>query len=352
VQGKVFVFGGRWEDTLYNELFVLDLDVMEWMKPKFWGNPPSPRYFHTCTHINGKLWILGGSKPSVSRGFGSHADLCCFDLNRSTWTTRKIHWTRDYLSVQPKSTSRTKAAFSPKGSINDEQNQPLLSSYQSEEPQKQRPIIEELTILDDFSSRGKSSKSKERASMETPESKREVEGEDIDIDDDATPGITNHTAVGYRKYLIVCGGRNSTFAKYHPNVLYIYDTELDKWGPLKTANNLFAELELGDFHSACMVTETEMLVYGEIIEDEDHKYFSTAILRFPSSTEGNDAFFDWVAPRVAGVLPIGGRHRQLVNVHNDRIYMMGGRYDFEKQSIASIHYFEFTVEEPRCCPCM
>jgi len=178
--------------------------------------------------------------------------------------------------------------------------------------------------------------------------KKEEEEEDKNKEqkNQLIPGITGHCAVNYGKFIIVFGGRSSTFYRYIPTILFIYDTEINVWSHLNPINNLFEEeVQMGDFHSACVINDREMIVYGPILERESEHY-GTVILRFPDQHE--DKVFDWIQPTISGVIPIGGKHRHLINVKSEKIFLMGGKYDFEESSIRAIHYFE-TFKEENCC---
>jgi hypothetical protein len=84
---RVFLFGGASEDNLtsglkvrrFNDLFSLDLDLMEWHEPTTTGSAPNPRAFHSAVKIESDtkaIWIFGGECNQ------SATDVTLLDLGR------------------------------------------------------------------------------------------------------------------------------------------------------------------------------------------------------------------------------------------------------------------------------
>ena len=48
---KIFIFGGTNGKEYFNDLFVLDLEVMAWTQPKCEGPLPSPRHGHVAIQV-------------------------------------------------------------------------------------------------------------------------------------------------------------------------------------------------------------------------------------------------------------------------------------------------------------
>lgn len=59
---KMFVFGGWNGKDYYNDLFILDLEIMAWTKPMVSGPEPSPRQGHSAILIGSNLIVHGGFK--------------------------------------------------------------------------------------------------------------------------------------------------------------------------------------------------------------------------------------------------------------------------------------------------
>lgn len=57
---KMIIFGGTDGKNYFNDLYVLDLEIMAWTQPKASGPEPSARMGHTAMQIGGNLLIQGG----------------------------------------------------------------------------------------------------------------------------------------------------------------------------------------------------------------------------------------------------------------------------------------------------
>uniref|UniRef100_A0A803N7P4 Acyl-CoA-binding domain-containing protein n=1 Tax=Chenopodium quinoa TaxID=63459 RepID=A0A803N7P4_CHEQI len=93
VGSKLIVFGG--EDIhrkLLNDIYILDLDTMTWNKVEATQNPPSPRYDHAATvHAERYLLVFGGSSHSTCFN-----DLYVLDLETMEWSQPETRG--DYVS--------------------------------------------------------------------------------------------------------------------------------------------------------------------------------------------------------------------------------------------------------------
>lgn len=57
---KIFIFGGTNGKEYFNDLFVLDLEVMAWTQPKCEGPIPSRRMGHTAIQVGTNMIVQGG----------------------------------------------------------------------------------------------------------------------------------------------------------------------------------------------------------------------------------------------------------------------------------------------------
>lgn len=57
---KIFIFGGTNGREYFNDLFVLDLEVMAWTQPKCEGPIPSKRMGHTALQVGTNMIVQGG----------------------------------------------------------------------------------------------------------------------------------------------------------------------------------------------------------------------------------------------------------------------------------------------------
>ena len=58
----MYVFGGWDGKTYYNDVYVLDLEIMAWKRPECQGPAPTPRQGHASILIGNNLVIHGGFK--------------------------------------------------------------------------------------------------------------------------------------------------------------------------------------------------------------------------------------------------------------------------------------------------
>jgi len=87
VDNKAFLFGGRnpTTDVAFNDFYYLDLDILRWRKIEASkGNPPSPRYDHTCTFVESSLFIIGGI-TQIQTPMDFLGDVHVFDLEGWKW---------------------------------------------------------------------------------------------------------------------------------------------------------------------------------------------------------------------------------------------------------------------------
>ncbi|XP_021743237.1 acyl-CoA-binding domain-containing protein 4-like isoform X2 [Chenopodium quinoa] len=93
VGSKLIVFGG--EDIhrkLLNDIYILDLDTMTWNKVEATQNPPSPRYDHAAAvHAERYLLVFGGCSHSTCFN-----DLYVLDLETMEWSQPETRG--DYVS--------------------------------------------------------------------------------------------------------------------------------------------------------------------------------------------------------------------------------------------------------------
>lgn len=62
VKNQLFVIGGgNDESTVYNDVYILDIDSGQWSKPNIKGSPPIPRWGHSSISIGPNIYIFGGN---------------------------------------------------------------------------------------------------------------------------------------------------------------------------------------------------------------------------------------------------------------------------------------------------
>jgi hypothetical protein len=59
-KGRLILFGGCGENSVFNEVMILHLESMTWQRPAVAGTPPPSRAYHTSSLIGNRLFIFGG----------------------------------------------------------------------------------------------------------------------------------------------------------------------------------------------------------------------------------------------------------------------------------------------------
>ena len=65
-----------------NDVWAVDLDTMTWHNPTCSGRAPGPRYGHSVTVVDYKVYVFGGRGPAGLL----HNDLWCLDIESWKWT--------------------------------------------------------------------------------------------------------------------------------------------------------------------------------------------------------------------------------------------------------------------------
>ena len=63
---KMYVFGGWDGKNYFNDVYILDLEIMAWQRPECSGPAPTPRQSHSSILIGNNLVIHGGFKLKAS----------------------------------------------------------------------------------------------------------------------------------------------------------------------------------------------------------------------------------------------------------------------------------------------
>jgi len=66
IEDKLVLFGGYYcspdmeVENYFNDLYVLNLSLMEWIQPNVEGEVPQPRSAHSANFVKGKMYVFGG----------------------------------------------------------------------------------------------------------------------------------------------------------------------------------------------------------------------------------------------------------------------------------------------------
>ncbi|KAK5574910.1 hypothetical protein RB653_010164 [Dictyostelium firmibasis] len=95
INGKAFIFGGYNGTSLLNDLYVLNIESMEWICPPTKGDLPTPRAGHTSIAIGTRLFIFGGAIEGDPSSSNAHCDndLYMFEPELNYWTLLKTSGT-------------------------------------------------------------------------------------------------------------------------------------------------------------------------------------------------------------------------------------------------------------------
>ncbi|KYQ92341.1 Kelch repeat-containing protein [Tieghemostelium lacteum] len=95
---KGYLFGGYDGQSLLNDLYILDLETLEWSKPTVQGDHiPSPRCGHSSITIGNKLYVFGGTiqmdpqQSVVSSQLHCDNELYQLDTDTLQWTLIRPH---------------------------------------------------------------------------------------------------------------------------------------------------------------------------------------------------------------------------------------------------------------------
>ncbi|XP_076145882.1 kelch repeat-containing protein [Alosa pseudoharengus] len=83
VEGKIFIFGGWDTPVCFNDMYMLDLGLMEFSAVKTSGTPPSPRSWHGCALLSDSRFLVHGGY----NGNNALSDTFIFNTETSSWTT-------------------------------------------------------------------------------------------------------------------------------------------------------------------------------------------------------------------------------------------------------------------------
>ncbi|TKS92693.1 RING finger protein B [Collichthys lucidus] len=83
---KIFVFGGWDTPVCYNDMYMLDLGLMEFSAVKTTGKAPSPRSWHGSVVLSDTKFLIHGGY----NGNNALSDAFIFDIDTSSWTEVRL----------------------------------------------------------------------------------------------------------------------------------------------------------------------------------------------------------------------------------------------------------------------
>ena len=103
---KMFVFGGWNGEKFFNDVFILDLEIMAWTKPKTSGPAPCPRKGHCSILIGTNLVIHGGfnfTEEQMKKNPKKHGSTlaACYRNDIRVLDTETYVWSRLRVSGSP-----------------------------------------------------------------------------------------------------------------------------------------------------------------------------------------------------------------------------------------------------------
>ncbi|KAJ8007795.1 hypothetical protein DPEC_G00097900 [Dallia pectoralis] len=81
IQGKIYVFGGWDTPICFNDMYMLDLGLMEFSTVQTNGSPPSPRSWHGCALLSDSTFVVHGGY----NGTLALSDTFTFNTDTNTW---------------------------------------------------------------------------------------------------------------------------------------------------------------------------------------------------------------------------------------------------------------------------
>ncbi|MCI4377394.1 hypothetical protein PGIGA_G00203100 [Pangasianodon gigas] len=83
MQGKIFIFGGWDTPVCFNDMFMLDLCLMEFSAVQTSGSAPSPRSWHGCAVLSESRFLVHGGY----NGNDALSDMFLFNTDTNCWTS-------------------------------------------------------------------------------------------------------------------------------------------------------------------------------------------------------------------------------------------------------------------------
>ncbi|KAA0723175.1 F-box only protein 42 [Triplophysa tibetana] len=83
MQGRIYVFGGWDTPVCFNDMFMLDLGLMEFSAVKTSGVAPSPRSWHGCAVVSDSRFLIHGGYNGTS----ALSDAFIFNTDTSCWSS-------------------------------------------------------------------------------------------------------------------------------------------------------------------------------------------------------------------------------------------------------------------------
>lgn len=80
---KVYLWGGRNNETECNILFCFDTKTLQWTKPEVIGHIPGARDGHSACIVNQYMYIFGGFEEEINQ---FSCDVHCLNLDTMNWT--------------------------------------------------------------------------------------------------------------------------------------------------------------------------------------------------------------------------------------------------------------------------
>jgi hypothetical protein len=103
---KMLIFGGWNGKDYFNDVYILDLEVMAWSQPQCSGKPPTPRQGHTAVQMGKSIIIQGGfcfnEERQKEAGFRQGTELReCYYNEVRILNLEKYEWVRLRVSGTP-----------------------------------------------------------------------------------------------------------------------------------------------------------------------------------------------------------------------------------------------------------
>lgn len=199
---KVYMWGGRNDDTGCNILFCFDTQALTWSKPEVSGDIPGVRDGHSACIIDHYMYIFGGFEEEINQ---FSYDVHCLNLKNMNWkyiqTTGQPPSYRDFHTATI--LNDRMYIFGGRGDRH--------SPYHSQE----EIYCSQIVYLD----------------LKTREWKLPITTGQIPI------GRRSHSAIVYNDLLYIFGGYNG-ISDQHFNDLYCFDPVRNHWSKVTTKGDV------------------------------------------------------------------------------------------------------------------
>jgi hypothetical protein len=118
INEKLIIFGGMKDSfTILGDVLMLDLNTLLWSKVNTTGTLPPPLFSHTCTMYNQLMIVMGGYSPLYHEDYPSQNEVYVLDVEKMNWSRIKLETPKKFLLLKHTATLVDQKIFIVGGGI-------------------------------------------------------------------------------------------------------------------------------------------------------------------------------------------------------------------------------------------